>query len=85
MISFFLSERIEEYIKGDDASKKYSTVRAVKKVFNNINPYALEYDNARIYCLKLRLLFCPKEEDLRKINEIDIINIIFIIILLILC
>ena len=43
MISFFLSDRIEEYIKGDDASKKYSTVRAVKKVFNNINPYALEF------------------------------------------
>ena len=76
MISFFLSDRIEEYIKGDDASKKYSTVRAVKKVFNNINPYALEYDNARIYCLKLRLLFCPKEEDLRKINEIDIVTAI---------
>lgn len=76
MLPYFLQDKIEDYIRMDEESRRYLTTKTVKRAFNNLNPYSFDYEEVRIQCLRLRLLFYVKEEKLRKLPEIDVVTVI---------
>ena len=68
---FFQTEKINELIR-NDRRKDYIVTKTIKEAFEAINSYNFNYDEARIQCLKFRMLFYIKEESQRKLPEIKI-------------
>ena len=69
--AYFQSEKIKELIRNDN-KKEYIITKTLKEAFDSINPNNFNYDEAKIQCLKFRMLFYIKEEKQRKMREIEI-------------
>lgn len=74
--SYFKKEKIKEYIDNDKGKRNYVITKTLRDAFNFINVNNFDYENAKIECLKLRMLFYVKEEKLRKMPEIDVVTVI---------
>ena len=74
--SYFNKEKIKEYIDNDKGKRNYVVTKILRDAFNLISSDNFDYENAKIECLKLRMLFYVKEEKLRRMPEIDVVTVI---------
>ena len=74
--TYFQSKKVENLIKNDEEERIYLTTKTVKRALDNINSMNYDYNEVRIQCLRLRLLFYAKEEKLRRLPEIDVISLV---------
>ena len=66
---YFKSDKIKGILENDKNRDKITTL-TVKRALNFVNPNNFNYEEARIQCLRIRMLFYIKEEKQRKMVEI---------------
>jgi serine/threonine protein kinase len=76
MRNYLQSEKVQQIINNDEEDRSYITTETVKKALYVMNPNRFDYNEIKIQCLRLRLLFYAKEEKLRRLPEIDVISVV---------
>ena len=74
--TYFQSEKVQQIINSDEGDRNYLTTETVKKALYVMNPNKFDYNEVKIQCLRLRLLFYAKEEKLRRLPEIDVVTVV---------
>ena len=69
--NYFQGERVSEYLKNDEESRKYLMTKIIRNAFASANPNNFDYEESKIQCLRLRLLFYSQKEKYKKVLEIS--------------
>lgn len=74
--SYFKSEKIDNLIQNDN-DKKYMVTKIIRDSFKSIDPNNFNYQDSKIECFKLRLVFYSKSEGMsEKSLEVNTFTII---------
>ena len=75
---YFKSEKIQSYIDSDEnnESKKYLITKIFKEGLFYADPNDFNYENAKVECIKLRLVLYAKKEATSQDNEINLFDFV---------
>ena len=75
---YFKSEKIQSYIDSDAANenKKYLITKIFKEGLFYADPNNFNYENAKVECIKLRLVLYAKKEATSQDNEINLFEFV---------
>ena len=73
---YFKGEKVKEYIINNEESRKYLITKIIRSAFISAEPNKFNYDDIKMQCVKLRLIFYSKKEKYKRALEITPIKVI---------
>ena len=69
--NYFKGDRVKEYIQSDEQSRKFLTTKIIRSACTYADPNNFDYEETKLQCLKLRLLYYSKDEKYKRLLEIS--------------